>query len=89
GGGWNKGDRKNALGSICNYVLKRGYIGVSLSYRLTPEAPYPAQIQDVKLAIQYLRAHAEQYHIDPSRIGVWGTSAGGHLASLLGTTGDL
>lgn len=89
GGGWNKGDRKNALGSICNYVLKRGYIGVSLSYRLTPEAPYPAQIQDVKLAIRYLRAHAEQYHIDPSRIGVWGTSAGGHLASLLGTTGDL
>ncbi|WP_235440486.1 alpha/beta hydrolase fold domain-containing protein [Paenibacillus sp. DMB20] len=89
GGGWNKGGRKNALGSICNYVLKRGYIGVSLSYRLTPEAPYPAQIQDVKLAIRYLRAHAARYHIDPSRIGVWGTSAGGHLASLLGTTGDL
>ena len=43
----------------------------------------------MKLAIRYLRAHAEQYHIDPSRIGVWGTSAGGHLASLLGTTGDL
>lgn len=89
GGGWNHGDRKQALSSICNYVLKRGYIGVSLDYRLTPEAPFPAQIQDVKLAIRYLRAHAAQYNLDPSRIGVWGSSAGGHLASLLGTTGDL
>jgi acetyl esterase/lipase len=89
GGGWNHGDRKQALGTICSYVTKRGYIGVSLDYRLTPEAPYPAQIQDVKLAIRYLRAHAGQYGIDPDRIGVWGSSAGGHLASLLGTSGDL
>ncbi|WP_228469142.1 alpha/beta hydrolase fold domain-containing protein [Paenibacillus sp. JNUCC31] len=89
GGGWNHGDRKQALNSICNYVLKRGYIGVSLDYRLTPEAPFPAQIQDVKLAIRYLRAHAAQYNLDPSRIGVWGSSAGGHLAALLGTTGDM
>ncbi|WP_260870964.1 alpha/beta hydrolase fold domain-containing protein [Paenibacillus xylanexedens] len=89
GGGWNHGDRKQALGSICNYVLKRGYIGVSLDYRLTPEAPFPAQIQDVKLAIRYLRANAAQYNLDPSRIGVWGSSAGGHLAALLGTTGDM
>ncbi|OXM87351.1 hypothetical protein CF651_05535 [Paenibacillus rigui] len=89
GGGWNHGDRKQALSTICSYVTKRGYIGVSLDYRLTPEAPYPAQIQDVKLAIRYLRAHAAQYGIDPDRIGVWGSSAGGHLASLLGTSGDL
>lgn len=89
GGGWNHGDRKQALGNISNYVLKRGYIGVALSYRLTPEAPFPAQIQDVKLGIRFLRAHAAQYFIDPSRIGVWGSSAGGHLAALLGTTGDL
>ncbi len=89
GGGWNHGDRKQALGNISNYVLKRGYIGVALSYRLTPEAPFPAQIQDVKLGIRFLRAHAADYFIDPSRIGVWGSSAGGHLASLLGTTGDL
>ncbi|WP_438492527.1 alpha/beta hydrolase fold domain-containing protein [Paenibacillus sp. IHBB 3054] len=89
GGGWNHGDRKQALASICSYVTKRGYIGVSLDYRLTPEAPFPAQIQDVKLAIRYLRAHAAEYHLDPSRIGVWGTSSGGHLASLLGTTGQI
>ncbi|WP_284639660.1 S-layer homology domain-containing protein [Paenibacillus silviterrae] len=89
GGGWNHGDRKQALSSISSYVLKRGYIGVSLDYRLTPEAPYPAQIQDVKLAIRYLRANSAQYHIDPSRIGVIGSSAGGHLAALLGTTSDL
>lgn len=89
GGGWNHGDRKDALNSISAYVTKRGYIGVSLSYRLTSEAAFPAQLQDVKLAIRYLRANAGQYHIDPDRIGVWGTSAGGHLASLLGTTGGL
>ncbi|CAG7644377.1 alpha/beta hydrolase fold domain-containing protein [Paenibacillus allorhizosphaerae] len=89
GGGWNHGNRKDALRSISGYVTKRGYIGVSLEYRLTPEAAFPAQIQDVKLEIRYLRAHAKQYHLDPSRIGVWGVSAGGHLASLLGTTGDL
>ncbi|CAG7648588.1 Acetyl esterase [Paenibacillus solanacearum] len=89
GGGWNHGNRKDALRSISGYVTKRGYVGVSVEYRLTPEAPFPAQIQDVKLAIRFLRAHAEQYHLDPSRIGVWGVSAGGHLASLLGTTGDL
>lgn len=88
GGGWNHGDRKQALASICNYVTKRGYIGVSLDYRLTPEAPFPAQIQDVKLAIRYLRAHAAEYHLDPSRIGVWGSSSGGiwpHYSVRLGT----
>lgn len=88
GGGWNHGDRKQALASICNYVTKRGYIGVSLDYRLTPEAPFPAQIQDVKLAIRYLRAHAAEYHLDPSRIGVWGSSSGGiwpHCSVRLGT----
>lgn len=89
GGGWNHGDRKQALNTICNYVLKRGYVGVSLDYRLTPEAPFPAQIQDVKLAVRYLRANAALYNLDPSRIGVWGSSAGGHLAALLGTTGDI
>ncbi|WP_169087550.1 S-layer homology domain-containing protein [Paenibacillus sp. PL91] len=89
GGGWNHGDRKSALSTISNYVKNRDYIGVSLSYRLTPEAPFPAQIQDVKLAIRYLRANADKYNIDPSRIGIWGSSAGGHLASLLGTTADL
>jgi acetyl esterase/lipase len=89
GGGWNHGTRRDSLSAICDYVTKRGYIGVTLDYRLTPEASFPAQIHDVKLAIRYLRAHVDTYHLDPSRIGVWGSSAGGHLASLLGTTGDL
>ncbi|WP_025027006.1 alpha/beta hydrolase [Caldalkalibacillus mannanilyticus] len=93
GGGWNHGDRKGdnnaTLRNICGMVSKRGYIGVTVDYRLTGEAIYPAQIQDVKLAIRYLRAHRGMYKLDPSRIGVWGVSAGGHLASLLGTTGDL
>jgi len=88
GGGWNKGSRKNSLDAICEYVTKRGYIGVTLDYRLTSEAPFPAQIEDVKLAIRFLRANADIYYIDTNRIGVWGVSAGGHLAALLGTSGD-
>lgn len=87
GGGWNKEDRLGAANSICTYI-KRGYIGVSLDYRLTGEAAFPAQVEDVKLAIRYLRANADKYYIDPDRIGVWGTSAGGHLASMLGTSAD-
>ncbi|MCM8803485.1 MAG: alpha/beta hydrolase, partial [Candidatus Omnitrophica bacterium] len=52
------------------------------------EAKFPAQIEDCKCAIRFLRANAEKYNIDSEKIGVWGTSAGGHLASLLGITGD-
>lgn len=88
GGGWNHGTRKDSLGTICGYVREKGYIGVTLDYRLTPEAPFPAQIEDVKLAIRYLRANADKYYIDTDRIGVWGVSAGAHLAALLGTSGD-
>lgn len=87
GGGWNKGTRLDSASSITNYIA-RGYIGVTLDYRLTGEAPFPAQIEDVKLAIRYLRANADKYYIDPSRIGVWGSSAGSHLAALLGTSAD-
>lgn len=88
GGGWNKGSKDDHVQKIASFV-DRGYIGVSIQYRLTHEAVYPAQIEDCKLAIRYLRAHAEENHMDPERIGVWGTSAGGHLAALLGTAGDV
>jgi acetyl esterase/lipase len=70
-------------------VLERGYALASINYRLIWEARFPAQIDDVKAAVRWLRANAKAYHLDPARIGAWGTSAGGHLAALLGTSGDV
>jgi acetyl esterase/lipase len=60
-----------------------------LNYRFTNEVVFPGQIYDVKAAVRFLRANAKKYHLDPDRIAVWGTSAGGYLAALLGTTGDV
>jgi acetyl esterase/lipase len=86
GGGWSGGDKAGcpALG-----MLNRGYVAVSVNYRLTGQAPWPAQIYDCKAAIRFLRAHAKEYQIDPERIGVWGGSAGGHLVAMLGMTGGV
>lgn len=70
-------------------MAKKGFVCVSIEYRLCQHAPFPAQISDCKCAIRFLRAHAGQYHIDPNRIGVWGESAGGHLTSLLAAAGKV
>jgi len=70
-------------------LLKDGYAIASVSYRLSQQAIFPAQIEDCKAAIRWLRAHAEQYKLDPKRFGAWGASAGGHLVALLGTAGDM
>ena len=86
GGGWIAGDKKNCP---AKKLVAKGYAAVSVGYRLSQQAIYPAQIQDCKAAIRWLRAHAAEYHLDPNRIGVWGSSAGGHLVALLGTTGNL
>jgi acetyl esterase/lipase len=83
GGGWQEGDRH---GCPAEHLVPRGYAAVSIEYRLTTVAPFPAQIQDCKGAIRWVRAHAREYNFDPERIGVWGASAGGHLAALLGTS---
>ena len=69
--------------------MAQGYIVVSLDYRLSGEAPFPAAIEDCKAAVRWLRANAATYHIDPDHIGAWGHSAGGHLAALLGTSGGV
>ncbi len=84
GGGWQGGGKNTGLGSK---IVGRGYVFASLNYRLSQEAIFPAQIEDCKAAIRWLRAHAAEYGIDPTRVGVWGESAGGHLVALLGTTG--
>jgi acetyl esterase/lipase len=86
GGGWHEGSKSGNPGKA---LLARGYAVASIGYRLSQHAVYPAQIEDCKAAIRYLRANAAEYGIDPARIGVWGASAGGHLAALLGTTGKL
>lgn len=65
----------------------RGFVVASIDYRLPPGTPWPAQIEDVKCAVRFLRAHAADLGVDPGRIGVWGSSGGGHLASLLGLAG--
>ncbi|MBX9568511.1 MAG: alpha/beta hydrolase [Candidatus Obscuribacterales bacterium] len=87
GGAWMAGDKNHpeAVGSM----IKRGYAVASINYRLTNRFTHPAQINDCKAAVRYLRANAQKYGLDPNRIGVWGTSAGGHLAALLGTSGDV
>jgi acetyl esterase/lipase len=87
GGGWESGDRRTALQPWINPLLAgNGFVAVSVSYRLTDEAPFPAQIHDVKAAVRWLRANAARYSVDPTRIGIWGDSAGGHLAALLALT---
>jgi acetyl esterase/lipase len=86
GGAWLAGSKEN-----CPSVrfLRQGYAAASINYRLSQHAIFPAQIEDCKAAIRFLRANAEKYNIDPNRIGVWGASAGGHLVAMLGTTGDV
>ncbi|NQT87653.1 alpha/beta hydrolase, partial [bacterium] len=86
GGAWRAGTK--SLGRVMPLV-ERGYAVAAITYRLTGEAQWPAQIQDCKCAIRWLRAHAAEHGIDPDRIGVWGSSAGGHLVAMLGTAGDV
>lgn len=80
GGGWMAGDKA----SVDTSMVARGYLVVSINYRLYPAARFPAMIQDVKCAIRSLRAYAADFNLDPGRIGLTGHSAGGHLAALAG-----
>ncbi|MDZ4289459.1 MAG: alpha/beta hydrolase fold domain-containing protein [Prosthecobacter sp.] len=89
GGGWRKGDKSAGAANVTRLVQSREYAGISVGYRLSDEAQWPAQIHDCKAAIRWIKAHAAAYFLDPAKIGVWGTSAGGHLVSMLGTSGDV
>lgn len=84
GGGWASGDKGN--GGHAARLTERGYAVASINYRLSWEDRFPAQIEDCKAAIRWLRANAPRYNLDSDRVGVWGSSAGGHLAALLGTS---
>jgi acetyl esterase/lipase len=86
GGGWIGGSHHAAP---LAELAKAGYFAASLEYRLDSEATWPAQIQDCKCGVRWLRANAAKYHVDPNRIGAWGDSAGGHLVDCLGTMADV
>jgi acetyl esterase/lipase len=99
GGGWSEGTREKFLNPIdlpLNHIQRAaqcGYVAVAVSYRLTnvhengrPKYPFPAQVQDVKCAVRWLRANAAQYRVDVERVGAVGGSAGGHLALMLALT---
>ncbi len=84
GGAWLGGSKEQ---TPALRLLEQGYAVASINYRLSQHAIFPAQIEDCKAAIRWLRANAASYGYDPNHIGVWGASAGGHLVALLGTTG--
>ena len=84
---WGKGDKMWAGDSpFLSYLLDGNYACVKINYRLSTEAQWPAQLYDCKAAIRYLKANAKKYGIDKNKIGVWGHSAGGHLAAMIGLT---
>jgi acetyl esterase/lipase len=85
GGAWRAGSRTSHHDDVRD-MANRGFVAASVDYRLAPAHRFPAQVQDVKCAIRVLRAHADQYRVDPDHIAVWGISAGGHLALMLGVT---
>ncbi len=86
GGAWLGGSKERY--APMEY-LKSGYAGASINYRLSQHAIFPAQIEDVKAAVRWIRANAKTYRLDPNRFAAWGSSAGGHLVAMLGTAGDI
>jgi acetyl esterase/lipase len=85
GGAFKMGSKEQG---VPTEYLAQGYAVASINYRLSQHAKFPAQIQDCKAAVRWLRAHAYEYRLDPNHFAAWGASAGGHLAAMLGTTGD-
>ena len=97
GGGWTAGNRLDLCGpyafapggkdkGILRVLADNGFAAASVGYRLAPKHQFPAQILDAKTAVRFLRANAKKYGLDADRVAALGYSAGGHLASLLGTT---
>ncbi|NMC20166.1 MAG: alpha/beta hydrolase [Thermogutta sp.] len=89
GGAWLGGNKRDVVGALVPLMASGKYAGASIGYRLSQDAIWPAQIHDCKAALRWLRGNAERYNLDPDRIGVIGFSAGGHLAAMLGTSGDV
>jgi acetyl esterase/lipase len=84
GGAWRAGSRKD-FAAGARELAGKGFVVASVGYRFAPAHKFPAQLDDVQLAVRWLRAHVKEYGIDPTRVGAMGASAGGHLVALLGT----
>lgn len=84
GGGWESGDREQVR-SLAERLAGRGFATFNTTYRFAPEHCFPAQLEDVQLALRWMQTHAAEYRMRPERFGAFGYSAGGHLAALLGT----
>lgn len=88
GGAFRMGSKENIEHNHLLFTcMEDGYAVASINYRLSQHAIFPAQIEDCKAAVRWLRAHAAEYKLDPARFAAWGPSAGGHLVAMLGTTG--
>jgi acetyl esterase len=87
GGGWVMGD-KQEWDNSCRSLAIAGFACFSVNYRLAPEYPYPAAVEDALAAVRWVRDHASEYQVDPTRLGAIGSSAGAHLAAMIGYTGD-
>jgi pectinesterase len=88
GGGWRSGD-KSFQHPMANEIASNGFLCATIEYRLSPEAKYPAAVQDIKSAIKWLKKNAAIYNADSSKVTLLGCSSGGHLASLCGVTDDI
>ncbi|MGC3966096.1 MAG: alpha/beta hydrolase [Pirellulales bacterium] len=88
GGGWSGGDRKGYIANASGLAASGKFAAISVGYRMSSEAKWPAQIYDCKAALRWVKAHAKELNIDPTKIGLTGSSAGGHLVTMLGLTGD-
>lgn len=90
GGGWRGGSKSvDVYQKMMVDYAQQGYVTVNIDYRLIGEAEFPACIEDVKTAVRWLRAHADEYQVDPDRIGAYGHSAGAHLAMMLAMAPDI
>lgn len=87
GGGWRSGNRQQHI-PMAQQIAAKGYVTITAEYRLSTEALYPAAVNDLKTAIRWMRANAKTYNTDANKIAVWGFSAGGQLAALIGTTNN-
>jgi acetyl esterase/lipase len=85
GGGFRAGSKESYL-PLATKLAERGYVAATINYRLAPQYPFPAAVEDVKAAVRFLRANAGKYNIDAKHIGALGGSAGGHLVLMLGLT---
>jgi len=88
GGGWGYGSKESWENDLKTFA-NNGYFCIAINYRLAPKYKFPAQIEDCKCAVRFLRAKAKEYNIDPDLIACMGYSAGGHLSALMGTSGGV